>query len=121
VCQTLSQAHVPRFFEHRNWDKLFKLPDGLQLFFAAMFGGALFYAAYRVRSWQPFSILRALGVQLEQPWKVFADMIISAAVGATLVMVALNPCSALEALFSGLSWTAGSYRSMGTRHEAHRA
>jgi hypothetical protein len=75
-------------------------------FWAAMFGAFVLYILNRLNNRQPFSLFYALEIKTGgRPWIIFADMMLSSAIGAAVVMLLPNINSVQDAATTGLGLT----------------
>src|ERR1700731_334042 len=80
----------------------FKLP------FFAFLGAFALYLTNRLQNKQPFSLFRALNMNLSagaRPVVIFLDMIISSVLGATIVVALTSPSTVPQAIIAGLGMT----------------
>src|SRR2546421_7881587 len=80
----------------------------LNLPFFTFLGAFALYLMNRLQDKQPFSLFRALNINVGRgagPFVIFSDMVISSILGATLVIALTAPITAPQAVVAGLGMT----------------
>jgi hypothetical protein len=85
------------------WSSLLLIWAATGIFWAAAFGAFVLYMLSELNDRQPFSLFRALQIELsKRPGRIFMDMFISSVIGAGVVLLVLRPESVSEACNAGL-------------------
>lgn len=85
------------------WAILLTMWAATSIFWAAAFGAFVLYMLSELNNRQPFSLFRALQIEIsKRPARIFADMFISSVIGAGVVLLILRPESVSEACNAGL-------------------
>ena len=82
--------------------------DAIQLPAFACFGGIILYVLNKLQGKQPFSLFRALNIDVsdEAPWhNVLLDMLLSSLIGGIAVFFITSPVTAAQAIVGGLGMT----------------
>ena len=74
-------------------------------FWGAGFGAFVLYVLNRLNGHTPFSVLTAMGANMNTPFKIFGDMLLSSGIGAVIVLVIVSPQTASDATLAGLGLT----------------
>src|SRR6266487_3216975 len=81
----------------------------MKLPFYAAQGAFMLYVLNRLQGKQPFSLFRALNIDVltaaARPITIFADMILSSVLGAALVLPLAAPTTIAQAIIAGLGMT----------------
>jgi hypothetical protein len=81
----------------------------VKLPFYAGLGAFMLYILNRIQGKQPFSLFRALNIDVltaaARPITIFADMILSSALGAAVVLPIAAPTTIAQAIIAGLGMT----------------
>ena len=86
-------------------DAILQRPD---LVFWAFLGAFVLYALNRIHEHQPFSLFKALNIDVgpsAKPGTILSDMVVSSAVGALVVFALTLPGTGQQAIAGGLGMT----------------
>jgi hypothetical protein len=82
---------------------------GLKLPFHAFLGAFTLYVLNRLQGKHPFSLFQALNIDVTdsgaRPHTIFADMVLSSALGAAVVIPLTSPTTTPQAIIAGLGMT----------------
>ncbi len=91
--------------EQTLWDTIWARPDLLGW---SAFGSFSLYLGNRLNNHQPFSLFKAINVDVSakaKPLILLTDMIVSSVIGALLVFAFVNPETGRQAIAAGLGLT----------------
>lgn len=86
-------------------------------FLVTVFGAFVLYMLHRHNNHEPFSLFRAINIELTKPFPIFIDMMVSSLIGAVIVHILSTPSTTADALTGGLGFT-GLLSSFGRRGES---
>jgi hypothetical protein len=68
-------------------------------------GAFTLYVVNRSQKQQPISILSAINVALNRPWKILLDMLLSSLLGSVVIYLLTGPTTVPQGIVAGLGMT----------------